>query len=77
MALLFGAGALTPADKSALMEAVHVAEEEMADSLFKCCRERPGAVSRSGGNCVKAVQSSGRWWIACAIVHVREPCCRR
>lgn len=41
VALLFGAGALTPADESALMEAVHVAEEEMADSLFRILPRTP------------------------------------
>ena len=41
VALLFGAGALTPADESALMEAVHVAEEEMADSLFRILPRMP------------------------------------
>ncbi|MGV7214831.1 cytochrome P450 [Bradyrhizobium sp. UFLA05-112] len=41
VALLFGHGALTSADESALMEAVHVAEEEMADSLFRILPRTP------------------------------------
>jgi cytochrome P450 len=41
VALLFGHGALTGADESALMEAVHVAEEEMADSLFRILPRTP------------------------------------
>lgn len=41
VALLFGQGALTEADESALMEAVHVAEEEMADSLFRVLPRTP------------------------------------
>jgi cytochrome P450 len=41
VALLFGPGALTPADESALMEAVHVAEAEMADSLFRILPRAP------------------------------------
>ena len=41
VALLFGQGALTAADESALMEAVHVAEEEMADSLFRILPRTP------------------------------------
>ena len=41
VALLFGNGALTAADESALMEAVHVAEEEMADSLFRVLPRTP------------------------------------
>jgi cytochrome P450 len=41
VALLFGTGALTRADESALMEAVHVAEEEMADSLFRVLPRMP------------------------------------
>lgn len=41
VALLFGHGAVTEADESALMEAVHVAEEEMADSLFRILPRTP------------------------------------
>ncbi|UQE03668.1 cytochrome P450 (plasmid) [Bradyrhizobium japonicum] len=41
VALLFGHGALTECDESALMEAVHVAEEEMADSLFRILPRTP------------------------------------
>lgn len=41
VALLFGHDALTRADESALMEAVHVAEEEMADSLFRIFPRMP------------------------------------
>jgi len=41
VALLFGHGALTPADESALMEAVHVAEAEMADNLFRVFPRMP------------------------------------
>jgi len=41
VAVLFGHGALTAADESALMEAVHVAEEEMADSLFRVFPRMP------------------------------------
>jgi cytochrome P450 len=41
VALLFGNGALTAADESALVEAVHVAEEEMADSLFRILPRTP------------------------------------
>lgn len=41
VALLFGNGALTAADESALVEAVHVAEAEMADSLFRILPRTP------------------------------------
>jgi cytochrome P450 len=41
VALLFGQGALTAGDESALMEAVRVAEEEMADSLFRILPRAP------------------------------------
>jgi cytochrome P450 len=41
VALLFGQGALTAADESALMDAVHVAEAEMADSMFRMLPRAP------------------------------------
>lgn len=41
VALLFGPGALTAGDESALMDAVHVAEAEMADSLFRILPRTP------------------------------------
>jgi len=41
VALLFGSGALAAADESALMEAVHVAEEELADSMFRVLPRSP------------------------------------
>lgn len=41
VALLFGQGALSTADESALMEAVHVAEAEMADSMFRILPRTP------------------------------------
>jgi cytochrome P450 len=67
VSLLFGKGVLTAADESALMEAVYVAEEEMAEMMFRVLPRTPWrALSRK-----RAVRES-RELMSLVVARVQE-----